>query len=249
MAKADHEASLPSMAGLGIIAALPGEARALARLRPRGQARLAGGGRLRLSGMGAERAAVAAEQLADEGATALMSWGTTAALAPGIDPGAIVLPAEIIAANGGRWIADRRWRESLAGRLAPRHAVHEGALIESLDVVSDAAAKRRLYDASGAIACDMESAAIATVAARRGLRFVALRAVIDDATMALPPVALAAMDADGHLQVRALLAAMTGRPPAVHAQLRSLKQLAVAFRAARASLGDAASVVLSGASS
>lgn len=228
---------------LGIIAALPGEARALARLRPRGRARLPGGARLLLSGMGAERAAAAASKLADEGVSVLMSWGTAAALAPGVDPGALVLATRVLGADGRSWDTDDGWRSALAAALAPAHQVFEQRLVETPELVVDAAAKRALYERSGAIACDMESAAIATVAADRGLVFVSVRAIIDDASMALPPVARAAMDADGRLRPVALLAAMAGRPASMHVQLRALKNLAVAFRAARLTLADVAQVV------
>lgn len=229
--------------GLGIIAALPGEARALARLRPRARTRLADGTQLLLSGMGAERAALAATKLANEGVTALISWGTAAALAPGIDPGALMLPATVLGADGREWPTDADWRNALAAALAPTHEVFEQRLVATPDILVDAAAKHSLYQQSRAIACDMESAAIATVAAERGLRFIAVRAIIDDSAMTLPPVARAAMDDDGRLRPAAMLAAIVGRPAAMHAQLRALKNLAVAFRAARTSLADAAHAI------
>ncbi|WP_222843025.1 hypothetical protein [Salinisphaera sp. LB1] len=234
--------SLP-VAQLGIIAALPGEARALARLRPRGRARLSSGAQLVLSGMGADRAGAAARQLADDGVSVLMSWGTAAALAPGIDPGALMLATRVLGADGHVWHTDAGWRGALAAGLAPAHQVFEQHLVETPALVADAAAKRALYERSGAIACDMESAAIAAVAAERGLAFVSVRAIIDDASMALPPVARAAMDADGRLRPAALLAALVGRPASMHVQLRALKNLAVAFRAARMTLADVAAVL------
>ncbi len=228
---------------LGIIAALPGEARALARLRPRGRARLPGGAQLVLSGMGAERAAAAAATLADEGVSVLMSWGTAAAIAPGVDPGASGAGDPCARRRRPRVGYRRRLARTLAAALAPAHQVFEQRLVDTPELVVDAAAKRALYDAASAIACDMESAAIAKVAADRGLAFVSVRAIIDDASMALPPVARAAMDADGRLRPAALLAAMAGRPASMHVQLRALKNLAVAFRAARITLADVAKVV------
>lgn len=242
----DHLAAMPRGTGLGVVAALPGEARALARLRPLGQTRLRGGGQLRLSGIGAIRARQAAMALVDQGATALLSWGTSGALAPYLDPGAIILASSVVNADGRTRASDHAWREALACELATHHAVYEGAIAESRDIVADPMGKQRLYETSGAIACDMESAAIAEVAAEHGIRFMALRAIIDDANMTLPPVALAAMDADGHLRPGGLLSAIASEPRRLHAQLRSLKQLAVAFRAARNSLGDAARLIVDG---
>ncbi|HET7315711.1 hypothetical protein [Salinisphaera sp.] len=242
MSVSDEMLNRPSRR-LGIIAALPGEARALARLRPRGRARLAANAELLLSGMGAERARAAAVTLADDGVDALVSWGTAAALAPGIDPGALVLASEVLGADGRIWATDATWRAEWVAALAPTCQVFEQTLVETPEPVADPAAKRALHEQSGAIACDMESAAIAAVAAGRGLAFVSVRAIIDDVSMALPPVARAAMDADGRLRPAALMAAMAGRPSSMHVQLRALKNLAVAFRAARIALADVARVV------
>lgn len=225
---------------LGIIAALPGEARMLARLRPRGRARLAGGAVLLLSGMGAENAGAAAEQLVSEGACALMSWGVAAGLVPGINPGALILPATVLGENGESYSADKARSEALVAFLGRARVIEQGFLAETPDVLSSPAVKRALHERTGAVACDMESAAIAAVAAKHRLPFIAARAVIDDVTMVMPPVARAAMNADGRLQPKALGKALAGRPSAVHAQLRSLKNLAVAYRAARMTLTEVA---------
>lgn len=228
---------------LGIVAALPGEARMLARLRPRGRARLSDRAELLLSGMGAQRAEVAARTLADDGVDVLMSWGTAAALAPGIDPGALVLASAVRSADGLTRSTDAAWRTRLATALAPTHQVFEQTLAEAAELAGDASAKQALFRETGAIACDMESAAIAAVAAEHGLGFVVVRAIIDDASMTLPPVARAALDADGRLRAGAFASALFGRPAAMHVQLRALKNLAVAYRAARMSLASAGHVV------
>lgn len=228
---------------LGIVAALPGEARALARLRPRGRARLNGGARLLLSGMGAERAAAAARTLVGDGVSVLMSWGVAAALVPGVDPGALVLASSVLGADGREWSTDAEWRGALAAAMSPAHQVFEQRLVDTPELVADPAAKHALSRESGAIACDMESAAVAAVAAGHGLAFVSVRAIIDDVSMVLPPVARAAMDADGRLRPAALMAALVGRPATMHAQLRALKNLAVAFQAARTTLADVAAVI------
>jgi hypothetical protein len=159
---------------------------------------------------------------------------------PGIEPGALVLPATLVAVDGTNHATDAQRRQTLAGLLARSLTVESGALAEAPQVLADPAAKRSLHERTGAVACDMESAAIAAVAAAHGLPFVAIRAIVDDAGMALPPVARAAMDSDGRLQPLRLTTALAGRPGAVHAQLRSLKNLAVAYRAARMALGEAA---------
>lgn len=229
---------------LGIVAALPGEARSLTRLRAQGRAYLSGGARIALSGMGASRARTTARELVDHGAKALVSWGTAAAIDPLLNPGDLMLPAEVVASDGRRYATDQEWRGSLARGIAGRVRINYGALAESRVVITSAAAKQQLHQASGAIACDMESAAVAAVAADFGLPFIAVRAIVDDATMALPPAARAAVDEAGALRPFGLLRALVGHPSTLHAQLRSLKQLSVAFRAAQLTLAAAAPALL-----
>ncbi|MES1924620.1 purine phosphorylase [Salinisphaera sp. T31B1] len=228
----------------GIVAALPGEARALVRLRARGTATLADGSVVALSGLGAERAATTARQLVADGADRLISWGSAAALAPALTPGDLLLPRAIVAEGGRLYPCDMAMIQALTARLALTLRIQCGPLAEASGVLVNVAAKQVLYERSRAVAADMESAAIARVAAEAGIGFMAIRAVADDARMILPPAAHAAVDDDGALRPLAMLRALAGRPRSMHAQLRALKQLAVAFKAAQDTLGVAAGALV-----
>lgn len=228
----------------GIVAALPGEARPLARLRAQGRAQLPNGAWVALSGMGPARAAATARALVAEGVDGLISWGSAAALVPVLAPGDLLLPRQVIAASGSIFDTDEAWRGGLVVKLAERVRIREGALAESPELLVDTAGKQRLQAASSAAAADMESAAIAAVAAEFGLPFIAIRAIVDDATMSVPLAARAAVDGDGALRPQRMLRALLRRPSTLHAQLRSLKQLSVAFRAAQISLGRTADCLL-----
>lgn len=237
-ARAEIESSVPQRPG--VVVALPGEARPLARLRSLGEADLVGGGRLILAGMGAARAAATARRLAAGGVDGLVSWGTAAGLAPGLSPGDLVLAQTVCSQAGDAFQSDPVWREGLRNRLAGRLVIHDGPLAESRGLLVDRQAKQRVFEASGAVACDMESAAIAAVAAEYGLPLLVVRVIVDDATMVLPPAARAAVSETGALQPLSLARSLIGRPASMHMQLRSLKQLGVAFRAARMTLGQVA---------
>ncbi|RJS93969.1 purine phosphorylase [Salinisphaera sp. Q1T1-3] len=228
--------SQPAPDRIAFIAALPGEARALARLPALGSAYRLDGSRVILGGMGPTRAEAAARRAIDEGATGLVSWGVAAALSPAAAPGDLLLAGSIIDADGQRHCVDPAWRAAIASRVPPGLNAASVDIAETPVVLADARAKAALYSATGAIGCDMESGAIARVAAERGVPFLAVRAVLDDANMVLPSAARAAMDESGHLQPLALTRAMIGRPRRLHAELRGLKHLAVAFRAARTTL-------------
>lgn len=227
----------------GVVVALPGEARPLARLRSLGEAELAGGGRLMLAGMGARRAEATARRLVASGVDGLISWGTAAALAPGLFPGDLVLAQTVHSADGESFQSDATWREQLRARLAGRVAISDGALAESRELLVDTQSKQRMHEATRAVACDMESAAIAAVAAEHGLPVLVVRVIVDDATMVLPPAARVAVSETGALQPLSLARSLLGRPASMHMQLRSLKHLGVAFRAARMTLGQVAQVL------
>ena len=163
------------------------------------------------SGGDSGRAAGAAARLIEQGAGALLSFGLAGGLDPALRPGALVVVETVIAPDGGRWETDRRWREALRAALAAMQPVG-GALAGSDRVVATVAEKRRLFEATGACAVDMESHAVARVAADRGVPFAALRAVVDPAGRALPGVARTALDSDGRLRTLSVLLRVVKRP-------------------------------------
>ncbi len=183
-------------------------------------------------GMGPKRAREAAEELVHAGVDGLVSFGYAAGLAAEAHPGLIVVPARIVTDGGGEIATDLLWRERLLGRLAghlecadaPLAAVKQ-PLMTYLD---KAAAWARLQ----AIAADMESAAVAAVARRARLPFIAIRAVVDPADFPLPTAALFAVDKDGRFRPFRLLKALWHQPR----QIRALKELAGHASKARTAL-------------
>ena len=228
--------TVPAPDRIAYIAALPGEARALARLPALGRTRRADGSRVVLGGMGPARAEAAARAAIADGAEALVSWGVAAALAPGLAAGDLLLADQLYGADGTSLAIDRAWRAAVIERLPMGLAAPAVTLTEAWDVVADPASKHALHVATGADALDMESAAIARVAGAHGAAFLAIRVVLDDANTGLPAAARVAMDDAGHLQPVALARSLIGAPMALHHQLRGLKQLAVAYRFARITL-------------
>jgi len=229
---------------LGVVAALDFEARSLvaARLKAGQRVALPNGGALVCSGVGAARAAAAARSLAEDGARGLLSWGTAGGLAPELPAGSLVVPDTVLAADGGAFRADPALAGQLRERLPrdlPRVA---GSLAEAPEPLASPEAKRRLAEASGAAAVDMESAALAAVAGEAGLLFIAVRVVLDDAATAVPERLLRALGpaAAGRPILRRIFD-VGARPSLWPALLR----LAWAYRRARATLAAAAPAVRS----
>ncbi len=188
------------VSGAGVVVALAAEARPLTgrRLRP-GEAVQVGGGMVCLAGMGRDRARAAAERLVAGGATGLVSWGSGGGLDPGLQPGTVVVAEAVIAADGREWPVDAEWRARLGEAVAGHLPVAGGRVAEVAEVVG-VAEKATLFRATGAALCDMESAAVAAVAAAAHLPFLVVRAVADPATVAVPAAALAAVGDDGRLR-------------------------------------------------
>ncbi len=216
---------------VGIVVALVSEARALApqigaRAGRRDPIQPFAGAALTVSGMGGQRAAAAARRLVEAGATALASVGTAGALDPGLESGAIVLPREVVTLEGGSVATDPRWREALAAAL-PRARLSGGRLLSTgvpIGLRLDKAIARRQTDC---VAVDMESAAIAAVAAETGLPFIAVRVIVDTAADDLPSAVLAVSRAGQVSRVR-LLGALARAPWEIVALIR----LAGRFRTA-----------------
>jgi adenosylhomocysteine nucleosidase len=231
---------LPEPAGatvrLGVVVALPAEALTLAggRHAP-GVVLEQGDVLLAVSGVGPERARRAAEALLARGAAALASWGSAGGLDPAVAVGALCLPRSVLAAGGQAFDADPAWHARLAARLAGL-PLSTGALLESARVLATAAEKQAAFEASGALAVDMESASVAAAARAAGCPFLAVRAVSDAARMRVPHASLRAFDAEGRLRLGGLALALARRP----GDLAALVRLDLGFRSALASLRRAA---------
>ncbi len=165
------------MSVTGVVAALDFEARSLGK---RSDFTV-----VSVSGIGADNAARAARSLAAGGATALLSWGVAGALDPALRCGTAVLPGEVLE-RGRQFQTDPLWREAVASALQGSVALHSGALYTSEVAVAASAHKARLFQHTGAVAVDMESAAIAAVAAELALPFLVLRVILDTAHDSLP---------------------------------------------------------------
>jgi hypothetical protein len=126
-------------------------------------------------------------------------------------------------------VTDPAWSRRLLD-LCPKPVY--GALLGVPEPISSPDVKRSLHRKTGAIAVDMESHIVAGVAAARGLPVAAIRVVTDPADRAIPETAIAAMRADGSVDVRAMLRSLLRSPR----DLTDMLRLAFDARAARITL-------------
>ena len=181
-----------------------------------------------VSGIGFAAAAAAATALVDAGAVALVSWGVAGGLDPALRAGTICLPGEVVSRDGTTFMTDHHWRELIAAAIASRHTLVAGKLLTSNLAIDDDVGKANAFRDTGAVAVDMESAAVASIAAARGLPFVAVRVIADTAVDALPRAVIEATRL-GSVRIARLLLETVRRPGDVAGLIR----LAQRYRTAR----------------
>ncbi len=158
--------------------------------------------------------------------TGVISIGLGGALSPQLKVGDVVIGERVIA-GPDIFPCDPKWRVLLAARTG---ALHQGAITGSDTVVDSAAAKVALFHASGgALVVDMESQVAARFASKRSLPLAVLRVISDDASHALPPAALVAMQPDGGIAVGKVLWSLVKNPLQLPALIRTGRGSSKAF--------------------
>ncbi len=189
------------------------------------------------SGAGLQNAETAADLLMENGATRLVATGTAGGLHPALRPGDLIVADRVYAQhrNGASLVGETapessRWPPSQAGPKILR-----GAVVTCGVVIETPAQKADLYRQTGALAVDMESAAVVRAAARRGVSWLILRAVCDTATESLSREILDTIDMQGRVDVFQLARVLLHRP----ALGPALLHLNAEFRLALAALKKA----------
>lgn len=218
---------------IGVVSALKSEATCIVNLRiPVYQVVNAGErARLCLSGMGSNAARGAALKLREFGVNALVSFGVAAALDNKLIPGDLVLPESIVA-GGESLPVNMEWRNRLERLLSAHLTVTGGILVSSETPLTSRQEKLALGEAIGACAADMESAAVAKVAADAGIPFVAIRAIVDPVDFSPPEALLSAVYPDGGVDFIRLITLLIGHSVSI----KTLFHLALGMHAARATL-------------
>ena len=171
------------------------------------------------TGMGAERAYRGARELIRARVGGLVSWGTAVGLTPGLETGALVVPAEVRDHQGRRYTPDA----ALQGRVTPG-VRPTGVLAEAVAPLCTLEQKLRYAKQHGAVAADMETAAIAKAAKAANLPFAVVRAVVDDLQSEIPPWVIRAVTPRGRARVSAFTRGLLASPPGDLAHLWRLNR-------------------------
>jgi adenosylhomocysteine nucleosidase len=194
---------------IGVIVGLASEARLL-QAYP--------GVRIACSGASAARARVLAEEHLAGGCGALLSFGLAGGLDPRLPSGALCVPEAVLVPSGERIPVDASWRARLLGRIDQATGC---ALLAGRDEPAGSPEdKAELFARTGAGAIDMESHAVAELAAARHVPFLVIRAVADPAERRLPAWLSGVIGADGRPLPRPLLSGLATHPSDLAALLR-----------------------------
>jgi adenosylhomocysteine nucleosidase len=173
-----------------------------------------------------EGAAQVVRRLIEAGATGIVSFGLAGGLDPNLPAGSLIV-ADSVTAYGRVWQTDPYLNARLGGST--------GHLCLGLDrVVASKGEKQRLSRETGACLVDMESGAVAAVAAALGVPFAVLRAICDPAGRSLPPAAMVALDTVGRLSAARIAMSVMARPGQLGELFGLARDAASARRALRA---------------
>jgi adenosylhomocysteine nucleosidase len=201
------------------------------------------------TGIGHARATRTAAHALEEfpGAEMVIATGVAGALSEELRPGDLVLTELVVAEALGEDIPRetaiaREHLDSAAAALAARQLRHvRGAMLTAGRVLPGAREKAAARSRTGAVAVDMETAALAAEAARRGVPFVSLRAILDAVG---DEIVGPRIDETGRVRALATAGGLIRNPAALFKIPRMMKNLSVAT----AALADALEAIIASGS-
>ena len=232
---------------IGIVVALPGEAKALLGRRSWRKANGFLHSRTVLkdetelvvvqSGMGMDNAFSAASWLSEKGVAALGCFGVSGGLDPELGVGDLVFAdAVFLERDDG---ASLVWKKSgcdsdvtLNFQAAKDLTASWGPIVTVKTPVLNTAGKRALFDRTGAMAVDMETAAVVRAASRSGLPFFAVRTICDSADVTIPESIYQCVDQQGRPRFFHLFRLIIRKPLLIPHLLRMKRDFSAALSGA-----------------
>lgn len=144
--------------------------------------------------------------------------GYAGALAESLETGSLILASEILRASGDKIEATFNADDSLLSvcrkTLAEDKMLEEGRVITLKNALTDPEQKREAAQKFGAIAVDMESAALAAFCEDRQIPFIVLRAILDPVSVKVPDPS-EFLDREKRISKRKILKYVAKNPQAI----------------------------------
>ena len=157
----------------------------------------------------------------------VISLGIAGALAPLPEVGDAVIASHVVAGYE-HYACDPGWSRVLRTKLPEAHSV----VVAGVELPAQhMGAKKDLFRETGAHAVDMESHVAARFAVERGIPFVVLRTISDDAHRTLPPAVLERLSINGNPRYFAIMRSMLRERGQLRDLIRTASEARVAFAA------------------
>ena len=173
----------------------------------------------------------ALERLPLSEVTGLVSFGVAGGLKPGLRPGTLLIPDEILV-DGRAIPVNRALADGLRAKLPQ---ALPGRMVAGSGLLATVEAKRALYAQTQALAVDLESGLLAEAAQAANLPFVIIRAVADPSHRVLAKAAQIPLTLAGKPNLPAILGSALRSP----GQIPGLIALALEMNRAMAALRQA----------
>jgi len=160
----------------------------------------------------------------------LVSFGIAGGLAPELRAGTVIVSGEVVSERC-RWAVAPSYRQQLSDFAHSIGAVY-GPVYGASSIVATKVEKKRARAMTQALAVDLESDIVASMATILGLPFIVLRAIADTARRDLPPASLVPLSVYGKPNVPRVFASLLRQP----FQLAEMIGLAQETRAALSAL-------------
>lgn len=193
--------------------------------------------RVGVSGADARRAETIARAFANEGCAALLSIGVSGGLDPALATGALVVTSDVFAKEGRIEVRRAALAPMIAAQSADAARWVDAPIWGADDIVQSPEDKAALFKSTGAVAVDMESHGAARAARTADIPFLALRAIADPASRALPDAALGSVAPDGSVRAFSTLLKCAKAPGDFPALLQLGADSEQALKTLRRSLG------------
>jgi len=184
------------------------------------------------TGVGPLRLEMLVERVTRLRASGLISIGTAGGLSPDLAPGTLLVPKRILLSNGLVLPTDADWHAVIYRALKPLKPIDTGDLLTANELIRGPEQKRALHAKTKASAVDMESGQLAQLADQMGMRFLALRAVMDTVDDKIPGAAAVAVNEQGDTAWGALVNYLLKHP----GDLVGMVRIAGRFQVAAGSL-------------
>jgi adenosylhomocysteine nucleosidase len=149
----------------------------------------------------------------------LISIGTAGGLSGELAPGQLLLPLQVGAEDGQVFSISSAWHARVCQRL-DKHNIETGMLTSVSNAVRLPRDKQLLQAKTGAVAVDMESAALARIAHHNSIPFLVVRAVADPHDQQIPSSAMTALTVRGDTRIAGLLSQLLLHPREISGMLR-----------------------------